>query len=75
MFLPILQRQKPLLSSVLILPRNHKASKWHSGDQNPKLGSLSAPLLGLRHRQVCIGSEFDDALSFELNSVFQGLKL
>lgn len=75
MFLPILQKQKPLLNSVLILPRNHKASKWHTGDQSPKPGALSAPPFGLRHRQVCFGSQFDDALSFELNSVFQALKL
>lgn len=71
MFLPILQKQKPKLSSVLRLPRNHKASKWQD---RPQPGSLSAPapppLIGLRHRQVCIESKFD-VLSFELNSVFR----
>lgn len=62
-------------SAVLGLPRNHEASRWQGREQSFQLGSLfEAPHLGLRYRQLCIESKCD-TLSFELISVFQGLKL
>lgn len=75
MLLPILQKQKPKLSSVLRLPRNHKASKWQGRDCSLSLGLLSAaPSYSVEAQTGCIESKFD-VLSFELNSVSQGLKL